>query len=81
MLETNPTNLMAIRCIKSRYSRKNKIEDNQHQGQVKKMEMGRTYPMNGQEQQRLVDQSQHGDQLLKMKDAYWGGTAGTKPDM
>ena len=38
-------------CIKSRYSCKNKIEDNQHRGQVKKMEMGRTYPTNGQEQQ------------------------------
>ena len=24
---------------------------------------------------------QCGDQLLKMKDAYWGGTAGTKPDL
>ena len=34
MLETNPTNSMAIR--------KNKIEDNQHRGQVKKMEVGRT---------------------------------------
>ena len=30
VLKTNPTNSMAIRCIKSRYSRKNKIEDNQH---------------------------------------------------
>ena len=30
---------------------KNKIEDNQHRGQVKKMEIGRTYPTNGQEQQ------------------------------
>ena len=51
VLEMNPTNSMAIHCIKSRYSRKNKIEDNQHRGQVKKMEMGRTYPTNGQEQQ------------------------------
>ena len=80
---------MAIRCIKSRYSCKNKIEDNQHRGQVKKMEMSRTYATNGQEQQlgrpkveeRLVDQRQHGDQLLKMKDAYWDGTSGTKPDV
>ena len=23
-------------------------------------------------EERLVDQRQHGDQLLKMKDAYWG---------
>ena len=30
VLETNLTNSMAIRCIKSRYSRKNKNEDNQH---------------------------------------------------
>ena len=30
VLKTNPTNSMAISCIKSRYSRKNKIEDNQH---------------------------------------------------
>ena len=83
---------MAILCIKSRYPCNNKIKNNQHRGQVKKMEMGRTYPTNGQEQQmldggdldaleeRLVDQRQRGDQLLKMKDAYWGGTAGTRPD-
>ena len=51
VLKTNPTNSMAIHCIKLRYSRKNKIEDNQHRGQVKKMEVGRTYPKNGQEQQ------------------------------
>ena len=37
--------------VVSRYSCKNKTEDNQHRGQVKKMEMGRTYPTNGQEQQ------------------------------
>ena len=30
VFKTNPTNSMAIRCIKSRYSGKNKIEDNQH---------------------------------------------------
>ena len=30
VFKTNPTNSMAIRCIKSRYSDKNKIEDTQH---------------------------------------------------
>ena len=56
--------------------------------------MGRTYPTNEQEQQMRdgVDldaegrrnvgrQRQRGDQLLKMKDVFWGGTAGTKPDV
>ena len=47
LLKTNPTNSMATRCVI------NKIEDNQHWCQVKKMEMGRTYPTNGQEQQML----------------------------
>ena len=42
---------MATRRVNSRYSYKNKIEDNRHRVQVKKMEMGRTYPTNGQEQQ------------------------------
>ena len=32
-------------------------------------------------EERLVDQRQRDDQLLKMKDAYWGGAAGTKPDV
>ena len=32
-------------------------------------------------EERLVDQRKRGDQLLKMKDASWGGTAGTKPDV
>ena len=31
--------------------------------------------------ERLGDQRQRGDQLLKMKDVYWGGIAGTKPDV
>ena len=44
---------MAISCIKSRYSCKNKIEDNQRRRQGKKMEMGRTHLTNGQEQQML----------------------------
>ena len=52
VLKTNPTNSMAICCIKSRYSCKNKIEDNQHRGKVKKVEVARTYPTNGQEQRR-----------------------------
>ena len=32
---------------------KNKIEGNQHRGQAENMEMGRTYPTNGQKQQML----------------------------
>ena len=31
-------------------------------------------------EERLVDQRQRGNQLLKLKDVYYGGTAGTKPD-
>ena len=48
VLKTNPTYSMAIRCIKSIYSCKNKFEDNKHRGQVKEMEVCRTYPTNGQ---------------------------------
>ena len=40
-----------FKCLRRILQIKNKIEDNQHRGQVKKMEKGRTYPTNGQEQQ------------------------------
>ena len=86
---------MAIRCIKSRYSCKNKIEDNQHRGQVKKMEVGRTYPTNGQEQQMWDGVDLDPERRKKFggpkttwrstveneRRIYWGGTAGTRPDV
>ena len=42
VLKMNPTNSMAMRCIKSSYSCKTKLEDNQHRRQVGQ-EMGRRW--------------------------------------
>ena len=53
---------------------KNNIEDNQHRGQDKNM-VRHTLRMdkNSKCETALT--------WLKMKNVYWGGTAGTKPDM